>query len=108
MSPNEVPDDQPLALPFDATSATTPRRAAGVREFPLGTEDLLLFAEGRQVVHTLNLSAWAVWDLCDGSRSVESIAAELAAEVGRPVAEIERDVLSTVQQLGSLGLLLAS
>jgi hypothetical protein len=98
------PPDEPLALPFHATTGTRPGRAQDVREYPLGDE-VLLFADGRQVVHALNTSAWAVWDLCDGSRTVREIARELAELVGRDPASLEPEVVRTVEELGKLGLL---
>jgi len=98
------PPDEPLALPFHATPSTHPGRAGDVREYPLGDE-VLLFADGRQVVHALNTSAWAVWDLCDGSRTVREIARELGELVGRDPESLEPEVVRTVEELGKLGLL---
>lgn len=99
------PEDQPAAREFPVSDATRPRQAAGVREFPLGDAEMLLMSEGRQVVHTLNASAWAVWDLCDGTRTVVAIAEEVGALLKRPPAELLDDIRATVQQLGSLALL---
>jgi len=97
------PPDEPLDRAFRATSGTRPVRTAAVREYPLG-EEVLLFATGRQVVHALNASAWAVWDLCDGSRSVRDIARELAELVGREAESLIPEVVRTVEDLGRLGL----
>jgi Coenzyme PQQ synthesis protein D (PqqD) len=104
-SPRTDPDDQPAQRNFPVNADTRPIRAGDVREYPLGEEEVLLFAQGRQVVHALNASAWAVWDLCDGSRTVREIGRELAEVVGRTPGELGPDILSTVQQLGTLGLL---
>lgn len=87
------------------TPETRPLRARDVKQFPLGEAEVLLFAEGRQVVHTLNVSAWATWELCDGARSVHDIARDLSHDVRRPVEELLPDVLAIVERLGSLGLL---
>ncbi len=103
--PNDSPPHAPIERPFDVSPATLPTRAKDVKEFPLGEAEVLLFAEGRQVVHTLNVSAWAAWGLCDGTRSVGDIARELARDVRRPAEEILPDVMAIVQRLGSLGLL---
>jgi hypothetical protein len=100
----EPPDDEPLARPFRATPGTRPGRSKDVREYPLGDE-VLLFADGRQVVHALNTSAWAVWDLCDGSRTIRDIVRELAELVGRDPDSLEPEVVRTVEELGGLGLL---
>jgi hypothetical protein len=67
--------------------------------------EVLLFADGRQVVHALNASAWAVWDLCDGSRTVREIARELAELVGRQPDSLIPEVVRAVEDLGKLGLL---
>lgn len=97
---------EPSPIPFPTTSATRPVRATGVREYPLGDE-VLLFVDGRHAVQALNASAWAVWDLCDGSRTVSEIADELAPLVGREAADLVPEILETVERLGGLGLLLA-
>jgi hypothetical protein len=104
--PPQGPDpvDRPARRAFSVDAATRPARAAHVIEYPLGESEVMLFAEGRQVVHTLNASAWAVWELCDGSRTVRDIAAELGAVVRRPAGDLVADVTTTVQQLGALGL----
>jgi hypothetical protein len=81
-----------------------PIRAASVKEYPLG-EEMLLFAGGRQVVHALNASAWAVWDLCDGSRTVTEIAGELGEVVGRAPESLVPEVVRVVEDLGKLGLI---
>lgn len=103
--PDPDPVDRPAQRAFPVDGGTRPRRAAHVREYPLGESEVLLFAGGRQVVHTLNASAWAVWDLCDGSRTVHEIAEELGTVVGRAADELGSDVQGTVQRLGALGLL---
>ena len=95
--------DQPLDRAFQANHETRPVRAGAVREYPLG-EEVLLFAQGRQVVHALNASAWAVWDLCDGSRTIRDMATELAQLVGRDPAALEPEIVRTVEELGKLGL----
>jgi hypothetical protein len=102
--PHPQTPDEPLDRAFSATPDSRPVRAAGVKEYPLGNE-VLLFAGGRQVVHALNASAWAVWDLCDGSRTVRDIAAELGELVGRETGSLVAEVIRAVEDLGKLGLL---
>ena len=102
---NDTPTDQPLKRDFAVGKLTRPMQAKDVREFPLGEAEVLLFVEGRQVVHTLNVSAWAIWGLCDGARTVDEIATQLAADVGTTTDDILPDVIATVSELGSLGLL---
>ena len=100
-----LPADQPQRREFEATEATRPKQAERVRAFPMGETEVLLFAEGRQVVHTLNVSAWSVWELCDGTRTVRQIADELSGIVRRPAGDLLPDVTASVRELGSLGLL---
>jgi hypothetical protein len=102
--PDPDPVDRPAEREFPVDAGTRPARAQHVREYPLGESEVILFAEGRQVVHTLNASAWAVWELCDGSRTIHDIAGELSAVVGRPAGELVSDVETTVRRLGALGL----
>lgn len=99
------PTDRPIERDFPVGRLTRPVHATDVREFPLGEAEVLLFAEGRQVVHTLNVSAWAIWGLCDGVRTVDAIATQLAADVRMSPDVILPDVIATVTRLGSLGLL---
>lgn len=45
-----------------------------------------------------------IWELCDGERSADEIAAVLAAEYDAPIADISRDVLELLHELRSEGL----
>jgi pyrroloquinoline quinone biosynthesis protein D len=47
----------------------------------------------------LNETGAAIAAKCDGSRTLEAIAAELAAAHGAPLAEVERDVVAFVLDL---------
>ncbi len=50
----------------------------------------------------LNLTASAIWSLCDGSRSIQEITFELAREVGTEPEAIIADVERTVSELKAL------
>jgi pyrroloquinoline quinone biosynthesis protein D len=63
---------------------------------------MLLYPERGQV---LNASAAAIAQKLDGTRTIETIAEELAREHCVPVAEVERDVAALVEQLAAKGLL---
>jgi pyrroloquinoline quinone biosynthesis protein D len=81
-----------------------PARGAGVAALPLD-DDLVLYAQGGERAFVLNPTAAQVWSLCDGTRTVESIAEEIAA--GRAV-EYERaldDVRAFIAHLRRAGLL---
>ena len=45
-----------------------------------------------------------IWELCDGERSTDEIAAVLAAEYDAPIADITRDVLDLLNELRAEGL----
>ncbi len=68
-----------------------------------GTE-AVLYDERSGMVHHLNASACAIWMLLDG-RSVSDIATNLARASGTAADDIRRDVLQTIVELESAGLL---
>lgn len=86
---------------------SAPRRRAGVEAFPLHLWNLLiLYRLDRDEAYSLNPSAQAVWQLCDGRWSVPQIAEELGRFLG--VADADRlgaEVEAAVAELTSLGLL---
>ena len=75
-----------------------PSHAAGVFEQPLD-DDLLLVTDLRPDGLTLNPSARAVWELCDGHRTVEDIARELGVAIDMATSELLPHVQSAVSQL---------
>lgn len=91
--------------PFPVSDSSRPVRSPRVSEYPLGEDEMMLFVDGRQVLHALNTTAWAVWDLCDGSRAVTDVARELSATTGHPYEAVLTDVRATVERLGALSLL---
>jgi hypothetical protein len=80
------------------------RRVADVQAYPLG-EELLLYAPARRTAHTLSPSARAIWERCDGSKTVEEISRALATPLGLAGDDLEPDVIQAVSQLAELGLL---
>src|SRR5262245_27344441 len=56
-------------------------------------------------VHPLNDSASHSWRACDGSRSADDIAAYVAADFDGVPGTLLEDVLTTLSDLGELGLL---
>jgi hypothetical protein len=85
-----------------------PRRKANVKEFVV-TDEKLLYRPGDDLGLTLNQSARAIWDLCDGRRTVDDIVRELGQQMGCTEApmlcEIQADVMSLITRLRDLGLL---
>jgi hypothetical protein len=88
----------------EPSSRTVPRRAAGVIECEL-SEELLLHVPGGSAAVALNASARAVWELCDGRRSLGTIAADLAQRFDAPADEIPAAVRDVVRELGRLQIL---
>ena len=64
--------------------------------------ETFLYDRQADVVHVLNPTALAVWELCDGAHSPDQIAAHLAANfAGVPAGEAGGDVravLTTLEQ----------
>ncbi len=81
-----------------------PRRATQLLEYRLGDESLV-YAHENATAYALNRSAMAVYELCDGTRSVEEIAVELAGSLGCERDRLREDVERAVGQLQTFGLL---
>lgn len=75
-----------------------PRLALGVkfRRDPVDGQPVLLFPEG---MVKLNNTGVAILELCDGKRSLEAIAAELARRFRAPLDAIQQDVTAYVHGL---------
>jgi hypothetical protein len=56
-------------------------------------------------VHQLNAAASHIWDLCDGVHSVGEIAQVLAEEFDIGIDVAQRDVVKTVTEFFTLGLM---
>jgi hypothetical protein len=81
-----------------------PARLGGAHEYRLGDE-LLVYVPGTETAHALNRSAVAIWELCDGKRTIEEISEELGPCVGRSGVALLPDVIQGVTRLHELGLL---
>lgn len=68
-------------------------------------DELVLYRPGIAQAASLNESARAIWELCDGTRTIEDICVELARSVGVEPAELREDVRKGVIHLRDLGLL---
>jgi hypothetical protein len=77
-----------------------PRRRPDLHEVRLDDELVLLHPDGN--VHRLDRSATAVFDLCDGVRTVAEIVGVLSEVSGAAYLNIEGDVVNLLQQLGAL------
>ncbi len=68
-------------------------------------EDLLLYDPDRDLVHLLNVTALAIWELCDGTRTTQEIARELEKLVSSGDHDIGKDVERTLGELREKGLI---
>jgi hypothetical protein len=89
------------------TPDTCPRRSENAKEFVV-LDEKLLYRPGEELGVTLNQSASAVWDLCDGRYTIDQIVRELGQRLGcteEPMLiEMHTDVKALVIQLRDLGL----
>ena len=88
-------------MPPDGT-ATRPARLGVAEEHRLGDE-WPVYVPHSDIASTLNRSAFAIWTLCDGTRTVEEITEELGQCVGRSGAKLLPDVIQGVTRLHELG-----
>ena len=82
------------------------KRASSVVWKPMKEETLLLNTENGAYFSTNNVGL-AIWQACDGTRSVEDIAVTVAKRFKAPSAQITRDIQHFAGQLQRLGLLQA-
>lgn len=68
-------------------------------------EDLLLYDSGKDHVHLLNVAASAIFELCDGTRTAQEIAQEIARLVPLGDHNIGKDVGHTLGELREKGLI---
>lgn len=91
--------------PFtEGAAPCRPRHLDGVRVHRLG-DDVLLYAPDREEAHAVNASGYAVWELCDGTRTELEVAAELAGWLGTDPDTVLADVRAGIAELVRHGLL---
>ncbi len=88
----------------DDLSAARPQARPGVEAHGV-LEEMVLYDPERDMAFSLNLSARAVWELCDGERTVTAIVEELSAALDDPPPRLAADVEATVRRLAGLDLL---
>jgi len=71
-----------------------------------GEAVMVLPATGK--VHTLNEVGTRFWELVDGQRTLEQIAAALADEFDAPSERVEADCRAFVEELSARGLLVVA
>jgi PqqD family protein of HPr-rel-A system len=68
-------------------------------------DEMLVYDPANGSTHALNFTAALVWELCDGTHTLDAIAAELETGFKLPAAQASADASALVEQLHGLGLL---
>jgi hypothetical protein len=89
------------------SSSPKPRHVDGVVASEV-LDELVAYSPASSQAVSLNASARAIWELCDGSRTVDDICDELSELAGMPPEGLRRDVQVAVDQMCELGLLTAN
>ncbi len=83
---------------------TLPCRVNGIKEHSLSDESVLYCPE-REMAFSLNKSAKAIWELCDGSQAIVKISQKLSKRFGCSGTVLLTDVTTVVTKLQGLSLL---
>ena len=67
--------------------------------------EAVVFDERTCDLHYLNPTATVVFGLCDGTGTVDELAADIAAAFGADGAQVKRDVAAVVEDFGRSGFL---
>lgn len=67
-------------------------------------EEALLFDPANGAIHSLNPTARQIWELCDGTRTAEDIAAALCEQYDLPADQGHRDVVEFLDKARALGI----
>jgi hypothetical protein len=80
-----------------------PRRHAHVLHYDV-LDEMVVYCPKTRRAASFNCSAKAIWELCDGSRTIEEICATLSEATGYPVAKLQPDVEAAIRSLSQLDL----
>jgi hypothetical protein len=86
------------------TSTDRPRHSTGLVECPV-QDELLIYDPRSERVLALNVSARAIWMLCDGRHSAADVAATLGESLGLPPGALVSDVDRAISELQDAGFL---
>ena len=95
--------EKPLTHSLDMMLAR-PSRLGSVSDYGLGDE-VLLYSSKSERVFSLNSSAKAIWELCDGSHTIIEIGQELGQRVGCSGDELLEDIIAAISEFRQHGLL---
>lgn len=87
-----------------AMNDTKPSHAAGIIHYRV-LDEMVVYRPGSAQAASLNESAGALWELCDGERSLDQMCIQLGARYGLAPDELQDDVRNAVLRLCELGLL---
>jgi len=71
-------------------------------------DELVAYVPASSQAVSLNVSARAIFELCNGTRTVDDICSELSEPTGMPPEALRADVQAAIDQMRDLGLLIAS
>ena len=80
-----------------------PRRVAAAQPYAL-SDEMVLYSPRDEAAYVFNASARAMWELCDGTRTVSQISRELAEVASSNVADVQEDVVAALLRLSELHL----
>ena len=90
-------------MSMDEQNPQTPKRAGEVwvrRE----SEKVAVYVPEAGQLHALNASALAIWELCDGTTTVDEMVRAIVELTDAEPSEAERDVVRTLNELADRGL----
>ena len=68
-------------------------------------DDLVIIKDDGLATHVLNKTAAYIWELCDGKRAIEEIAASLCERYDVSLEEARADTRETIENLTKAGIL---
>jgi hypothetical protein len=71
-------------------------------------DELVAYVPASSQAVSLNVSARAIFELCNGTRTVDDICNELSGSAGMPPEALRSEVQAAIEQMRDLGLLVAS
>jgi hypothetical protein len=67
-------------------------------------DELVIYAPDQEKAVSLNSTAKAIWDLCDGRQTLAEIAQTLGSQFSASGVDLLADIQATIGQLHELGL----
>jgi len=68
-------------------------------------DDIVVIKDDGQSTHILNKTAALIWELCDGKRGIEDIAASLCERYEVTLEEARADTRETIESLTKAGII---